>query len=407
MLKCFCKENMLLLFCFLGPLGNLIPIFPMVSSFRFFYIVVFLGAVTMILCKRKTSMEKNLTVIYFPLIIYSVVSLLVYMAYSENDGVAENPLVRFFLLVLLFLFSLYVSSGNNDIGKIRNSIKIYVKGYTMSLIAGYAIFVGFYVNIISFDTLKYIEVLPQMGYGLLRFSPGSYANEYGNVSSFVLSIITYCFIFKVYYFSKMKLILLYFFTFIALILTTTRAAYISYCVCFLFLLVRRNMQGNSFCGFKILLMIIATGWISLLVVQNYVYDMVSVFSTGYDAFVNNEGSSAERIYTWEKAVDVFLNENYLFGLGFGTLGYLHNIYFQLLFELGLFGVILIIAPTVFLKVLFVKFVDSKEINIIVGLGWIHVLMFGLSNHNLNHHLTWFVIILTLLLYKTKKLVLYR
>ena len=165
------KEKLVIAFSFFGPLGNLIPIFPMLSGFRFYYLVVAVGAVLFFI-KRKTVKEINLVLIFIPMIVYSLISSIIYMAYWEGDASADNSFVRFVILLAMFLFTVYVAIGESDEDKINNIIKYYLFGYILSLIAGYIILLGYSFDVISFSILSYIEILPQMAYGFLRFSPG-------------------------------------------------------------------------------------------------------------------------------------------------------------------------------------------------------------------------------------------
>lgn len=395
------KEKLLLAFSFFGPLGNLIPILPMIAGFRFFYVLVIIGGICF-LVHQKSKMEKYILLAFSPVLIYSFFSSLIYISYSKIEGInSDNPLIRFFLVISLFLFAIYVGSLQGDINRIQRVIKCYLNGYLLSLVAGYVILIGFSLGWISIPELRYVEVLPQMGYGYLRFSPGSYPNEYGNVSSFVLSIITFYFIFNINVFKKKYLLLLYIFIFAALIMTSTRAAYISYFICLLFLLVKRAVGGHFLYAGKVVLLVFAGISVFYYIVQTYFLDIKSLFLLGYESFINNEGSSAERFSAWEDAVEMFMDDNFILGCGFGIFGELHNLFLQLLFELGFLGILIALLCIIIVKVILVKTTNDFSSWTIVELGWVHIILFGFSNHNLNHHLTWFIIILTLLHYKTK------
>lgn len=395
------KEKLVRCFCFLGPIGNLIPALPSVHSFRFFYIIVFLGAALFLFQFNRTKESRYLFALSLPLIIYTFVSAIFGLLNVIGTDPAENPMIRWMLLVSMFFFVLYASSGYHTARNCHHYIKLYLYGYLVSMIVGYIIFAGYYKGVISFDRLQYIEVLPQLGYGMLRFSPGSYPNEYGIVSSFALAIITYFLLNKKTSFNKKRLVIIYLFVFVALILTTTRAAYIAYGLCLLFLLFR---QIKSFQFKRVLfLIVIVTSMIAftLYVIQTNYYDILTVFEVGYDSFTSNTGSSAERLETWDTAAELFLDDNYIIGLGFGSWGNMHNVYLELFFELGLLGTGLLLATFMLYSIAFKVILRDEVTSVITSLGLINVLWFAVSNHNLNHHLTWFVILLFLLQRKTK------
>lgn len=269
------------------------------------------------------------------------------------------------------------------------------------MIAGYIIFAGYYEGFISFDVLQYIEVLPQLGYGMLRFSPGSYPNEYGIVSSFALSVITYLLLSKNNSFNKKTLVVMYLFTFIALVLTTTRAAYIAYGLCLLFLLFQQAMTFHLKRIIFLVFVVVSLITLTLYVIQTNYYDILAVFEVGYDSFTSNTGSSAERFEAWEVSSKLFFDESYITGLGFGSLGNMHNVYLELFFELGLLGSGLLVATFMLYSIVFKIILRDEFTSIITTLGLIDVLWFAVSNHNLNHHLTWFIVLLFLLQRKMK------
>lgn len=395
------KEKLTKGFCFFGPIGNLIPVLPIVHSFRFFYIIAFLGALCFTFQFNRMKENRYLFALSVPLIIYTFISALVGLLGNTSADPAENLLIRWTLMMVMFFFVLYASSGHHTAENCRRYIKLYLYGYLVSMIAGYIIFAGYYEGIIPFDVLQYIEVLPQLGYGMLRFSPGSYPNEYGIVSSFALSVITYLLLSKNNSFSKKTLVIMYLFTFVALVLTTTRAAYIAYGLCLLFLLFRQAMSFHLKRIVFLIFVVVSLIALALYVIQTNYYDILAVFEVGYDSFTSNTGSSAERFEAWDIASKSFLDENYITGLGFGSLGNMHNVYLELFFELGLLGTGLLLATFMLYSIAFKAVLRDEFFSVITTLGMINVFWFAVSNHNLNHHLTWFVVLLFLLQRKMK------
>lgn len=376
---------------FFGPIGNLIPVLPIVHSFRFFYIIAFLGALCFIFQFNRMKENRYLFALSVPLIVYTFVSSLFGLLNNTSADPAEKPMIRWTLMMVMFFFVLYASFGHHTAENCRRYIKLYLYGYLVSMIAGYIIFAGYY-----------IEVLPQLGYGMLRFSPGSYPNEYGIVSSFALSVITYLLLSKNNSFSKKTLVIMYLFTFVALVLTTTRAAYIAYGLCLLFLLFRQAMSFHLKRSIFLIFVVVSLIALVLYVIQNNYYDILSVFEVGYDSFTSNTGSSAERFEAWDVASQSFLDENYITGLGFGSLGNIHNVYLELFFELGLWGTGLLLVTFMLYSIAFRVILRDELTSVVTVLGMINVLWFAMSNHNLNHHLTWFIIFFVFIAKKNEK-----
>ena len=386
-------------FSFFGPIGNLIPVFYMVSSFRFYYIFVLIGVVSVLFNIKTQGYVFSKTVALWPIQIYMILSAILVEAYTTGaDGVADNAIVRLILLESLFVFVIYIGFQSNKINLEEkvNLILYYLRGYEVSLFCGYIIMILFSYDMLTFDTLKKIEVLPQVGYGMLRFSPGSYANEYGIVSSFSLSILTALAILHKddawikKRISKLEIAIVFILTLIALFLSTTRAAYIAYIISLFYLCIKNNTAFNNAKIFFITIMFFGVlGWI----VETYFFDFINIIYIGYDSFFDKDASAYERFIAWKYAEQLF-QYHYLFGIGFGKLAAIHNIYLELFFELGLFGSIIMLFTLVYLIYVFFKSKIREKcnfLNVISNIGIMHVLWFGMSNHNLNHHLTWFVV----------------
>jgi hypothetical protein len=143
-------------------------------------------------------------------------------------------------------------------------------------------------------------------------------------------------------------------------------------------------------------------------VQSYIIDLKSLFSAVIDSIISglspdtNSGSLNARFQVWELGSEYFNNANPLIGVGFGRLHNIHNVYLQIIFELGLLGTFLFLFTVFFIKKSLndSKQVISQSISIkhvlltkVKNLAILHVLWFATNNHNLNHHLTWFCVFL--------------
>lgn len=385
------------LFCFLGPIGSLIPIVS-IKAFRFYYFIVILGIIYFFMNFNKNKQAIKTIMYSYPIILLIMISSLLAYLDITSDIEVENPVIRALLLISLFIFTVFI--GNKikyltDNEKFRY-IFLYLSGYLVSLFFGYIFFVGYYTNIISLNFISTFQVLTQMGYGLLRFSPGSYPNEYGIVSSYVLSLITLLILRKnqikisSIYINKKFLLILYLFVLVALFLTTTRAAYLSYIFVIIYLCI---LKGDILSKLKRILVIVIGFLVLGFIVQVYFFDIYEIFQMAYNSFSDKDASAYERFFAWEVAYEKFL-DNYLWGVGFGTLSNIHNLYLQIVFEFGIIGTTFI---GIYLLVIIYKLIyllknhknDFFYDMSIIGL--IHILWFAMSNHNLNHHLTWFVI----------------
>lgn len=402
------SKKMAMGIAFFGPIGNAIPILPMVPGFRFYELIVFLGVGYYLYNINEDKKAMKNILLLCPFLLYVMFSALVVSIYRAPESMGDSLILRAVLWISFFIFFICLGERAIKFSKLDKELIIvrYLQGYIVSMFFGYVLFIGYYLGLISFDILEWVEVLPQEGYGLLRFAPGSYANEYGIVSSFALSVMTYILLNSRYidkvnekFGGKKIYIVLSLMTFIALFLTTTRAAYVSYfVVLFILIITSKSKKAKIYSLIFMGLIILVLSYI-----QENIFDFMGILEVGYDAFINNEGSSAERLYMWNMAWGDFV-EQYLLGCGYGTLAFLHNIYLQIIFEMGFIGVMLLILPLLYFTYNYIKIKkESSELLIATTyIGLFHVLWFGMSNHNLQHHLTWYVVLLMFLCAKDRE-----
>jgi O-antigen ligase len=133
------------------------------------------------------------------------------------------------------------------------------------------------------------------------------------------------------------------------------------------------------------------------------FNFINIVISGYYAIINNEGSSSTRLHDYKVATELFLETPY-WGLGFESphVSMMHNLQLQLFYEYGIvpFTVIVIIIA-IFITIVrnktykskFMYSLKSNEIyckyfKLIFWVLFIHVFLFGLTNHNQTHFLTW-------------------
>ncbi len=377
------KHFLVRLFVVLGPLGNIFTpgIFP--AAFRTYYFIL-LGFPFLFTYLHKK--QQKLLFLLIPLFIYAFISSL-YVDFLAPEE--EFSLMRWGLLLSQFLFVLGATSYIKDQVEI---LSLYLKSFFLSLMINSVFFIGFYLDIFSFATIERFSVLGQFGYGLLRFSIGSYPNEYGIVASFVASVLFLMIIDKRYrIFSKIVTVFFLGMTLMAVILTTTRSAYVACCMSFL---------SIAWIKKRALLWASVMGLCAMILLKVFNISLVDVILFGFDVGQISQGSMGARLILWDEALQEFLSHGF-FGKGFATFTDLHNVYLQLLVELGIIGCFLLIGAlalalckrerTPFVQMSF----QDVFLQRVQRLGMAHVLWFALTNHNLNHHLTWFVILLWL------------
>ncbi len=388
------RKWLISLFIFLGPLGNLLTPGAFPNAFRSYYFVL-LGFP--LFFNRIDKKQHKLFFLLLPFFLYSLLSSM-----WVDEGVI-NTLQRFFLLFFQFLFVLGAASY---VQNQKDALTLYLKAFFVSLIMGYIFFLGFYLKAFSFTTIERFSVLGQFAYGLLRFSIGSYPNEYGIVASFAFAALLLWISQDKKEsiplpFSRVTTIIFLGLTCIALLLTTTRSAYVA---CFL------SVFYISWIRKKVLL------WVSLLslsvlgILKAFNISVIRFILVGFDWMQVSQGSMGSRLVLWDKAWEEF-SSRALWGKGFAAFADLHNVYFQLLAELGLVGVFLLLGALMCAffkrKVFFLlpqQELTSEDLFIkrVRMMGMMHILWFALTNHNLNHHLTWFVILLYLASWLPKK-----
>ncbi|MFS8564230.1 MAG: O-antigen ligase family protein [Rhabdochlamydiaceae bacterium] len=247
------------------------------------------------------------------------------------------------------------------------------------------------MKLISFETIERFSVLGQFGYGMLRFSIGSYPNEYGIVASFVSAVLLLSLSqkWKALPFSRTTTIIFLGLTYIALLLTTTRSAYVAcfLSICYIFWFRKKVLLWASLFSLSVL------GILKLFNIS-----IIQFILFGFDWMQVTQGSMGSRVILWSQTWEEFSSQA-LWGKGFAAFADLHNVYFQLLGELGLVGICLLIGALTcaFFKRRVLLFFPKEELTpeelfakCVRRVGMMHVLWFALTNHNLNHHLTWLI-----------------
>lgn len=384
---------------FFGSTGMFFIFFLQMGSFRLFYILATVLIMYRLLIDK--TYNKNLLLVGSLLILVTFISTLIgLMGPTTDETLAANPIVRMIVIFMLFfsfytIFFKYLS--NYDAIFTYQLYKTSLYGFLLVLILGLMLFGLYLTGKISQDIYANFTTLYQEAYGYVRLSPGTYPNEFGVLGSFfsILSILFYI-VEKKKIYIYISLICL-----VGVLLATTRAAYLTYAVSILWMMVSfgTNLRLLKF----ISILILGMGLMVILLNQYFQFDFMGILNTSIDSIANNESSSKERVDDYTKGANLFLNSPF-FGLGFesNSASMLHNLPLQLIFGYGIiFSLLILILLFIFIKLCRAKAINSifmqsiennynmyfffKNITIILG---IHVLLFGLTNHNQSHFLTW-------------------
>jgi O-antigen ligase len=280
-------------------------------------------------------------------------------------------------------------------------IKNAVNGFTVTLIIGLLIYIAVIVGALPIQVYERMNVITQFGYGFLRFSPGSYPNEFGVMSAYFCVLAICLIIHNNVFFNKKYLYCVFCLSFIGMALATTRAAYLSFAISFIYLFVSFSLNHKI----KLVVVSILIVIVSIIFIPDTIFQYASsILEKGYNSAVNSVGSIESRYIAWEEAWALF-KDNLFFGVGFENpeISMAHNTYIQFLFAFGIVGVTFLF---VICFVLVYIFKLKKQHNVISNrynkqyrdlaiIGLIHVLSFAMTNHNQNHFLTWFTIFLFL------------
>ncbi len=405
-------------FAFLGPIGTLIPIPGAPASFRFYYLMLVPGILLFIAggLRRTTA---HALLILSPVVLYMALSsFYTWLYYAGSWDPSEgNPVIRFLLFLVQLMFTICAGAEASlftPVQKLR-VVGLFFRGFFISLFAGYIFLIGMVTHKLSIAFITHFEILVQWGFGFLRFSPGSYPNEYGIVSSFALSVLTLLLVerrdrtnaslifgMKA---SLPRLLPAWLLTLGALFMTTTRAAYIAYLVSILYIAASRRRVGRSL---LFLFEIIAAGVLLLACVEPF-FDVTGVLKGAYFAFFSQDRYASGRLDAWKIAYELFLQHPY-WGAGFGSVDMMHNVYLQLFFGMGFIGFTLLLLTWLafWFRTRGLSFarperpapLDSESLlHRIVWIAWLHISWFAMSNHNLNHFLTWFGVLLAMMSYR--------
>jgi O-antigen ligase len=385
---------------FIAPMGKILIPFDAFASFRAFYLFLPLSVTYLYITSKIDDKVKVLLFLYLLLCFASVVININLL--PQDFELHKNPFSRVIIhnsISSFFILSAWIAL-NSSITCRWTIIKNVTTGFIITLIIGFAVYIMVIIGILPLQFYERMNVITQHGYGFLRFSPGSYPNEFGVMSAYFCILSIYLIIHNNIFFKKKYLYFLFVLSFIGMALATTRAAYISFAVSFIYLFISFTLKNRiKFIGFLILIIIALIIFVPDTIFQ-YAY---TVLDKGYNSAVNSAGSVSERYIAWEYGLNLF-SKNMFFGVGFENpeISMLHNTYLQFLFGFGIIGTALFLLPIFFIicYIFKIQYQNNynrydKQYRDLAIIGLINVLSFALTNHNQNHFLTWFTIFLFL------------
>ncbi|MBC7474220.1 MAG: O-antigen ligase family protein, partial [Candidatus Sericytochromatia bacterium] len=388
--------NLVFLFIFAGTLFSLDIGFTFKTS-QFFVLITILSMLISYL-NGNDNFNKFSWREYFPFILYILLilpSLCTPLFFSEDYETVDSLKILFnylFLQLICFVISLNLTNRS----KIYNAIKYSFFSYILVLIFGILQQIGYYSGF--YDPNDYLgnHSLFVDFYGpFLRISPGTFANEFGEIiQSILIFISTYLIFMKKELNLKNKFLLksTLFISILALIINFTRAswiAYIFYLIC-IFFISKPKIKTKALIIGIVSIFVLSVYYINL---ETNILSVVPILDRISELSDLSDSSAGSRLETWEISYNLFLNKP-LIGNGLGVATVTHNVPLQLLAETGIIGFLGFYFLMFYLlhkfyrmskltKDNFLKTTSISVFFIIIG-----CLVFDFTNHGIYHFVLW-------------------
>ncbi|WP_423823866.1 O-antigen ligase family protein [Salinisphaera sp. SPP-AMP-43] len=381
---------------FLAPTGIFFLPLSALGSFRAFYIpLVILNAWAIARLSARQLAEFGvlllIAAVFWASASYGYVSFVLI-----PEGLSSNPFVRWLVIVNLMFGFYFIGCW---LSEARNSEEWFARldfsyrGFVLVFLLGFVLYAGVVFGPVPATLYEHVVTVEQSAFGYLRFSPGTYPNEFGTLCSFFA-------LFALIKNSRQggtASLLVALMALIGIALASTRSAYVTLIVGVLIVLVgipslKRRTQIMGAILFAIPL--------GLLLLNFLGFNFLAVLKGGFDAALNpNQGSLGERLQGWASAASQFVNFPFLgFGFESPNISFLHNLFLQEIFGLGLVGCALLILLSMAFWVLrktnldktfeCSSFSEERYVFLIRIIALEHTVLFGLNNHNQSHFLTW-------------------
>ncbi|RUM91421.1 MAG: hypothetical protein DSZ27_06435 [Thiomicrospira sp.] len=382
-------EKLLMLSVALIPIGKLVY-FPIPGMYGLKFAFVF-GSLVAFVWLMFIGVDRNTKILFFTFF-FPVLSLFYIQnyewifLYQLNEQQTESSLLRVFSYLALLLYSAVIYTSilkNKDI--YTKFADYFVIGTVLSSFVGFFIFY-FVLNgsLSSVDLAPIsagVHIVNISGVSFYRFNPGANVNEFSMILAYAIFLMPFTSFSK-----KTKLWLALLFLLLEFV-TLTRAAWLALAISALFSFFFLSRLKRNF---KYLFLTV-TAFVIIFVFIYQVSDQVR-FLFESRTTMDLGASGQERL---EKFTYVF-NQLYessfrlLFGYGWATNMYVHNVYLQLLYEIGLIGLIFfIVSMFLYTRNVFFMAKGVMKASLIACLVFIAVVSF--MHHILYHMQTWFVL----------------
>lgn len=373
---------------------TLIALFILISSLYSSVDIVFFPVIILLFilfCISSIRVKINIPVIFY---IYFIVLLLVSLFWALN---LNNSLIHTFFVCLIFISILYFYFIIfNDNNKIKQFMFVIIIG---SLIVNFR------------NLYLYVSDISSLRFGGVAEHPNALALM---SSTFAVISVLYLFLYNVFYKKKIIILFSLFLSMFFLFVSGSRGGVISF-------IIFSAMIYFSFTRVLNLKFIFIFTLISLLILFNFSYILEQPFfqrilllpqALGIDYFnyipENSEyrfAADDSRVVLADIAINKFL-ENPLTGYGVNSFGYFseynytHNNFLEILFSLGIFGVILFYLPLliIFLHTFTLRNdLINKYIKVLRALIMYYIIS-GMSIPNFQSKVQLFIVVLILCFY---------
>ena len=382
-------EKFLILSVALIPIGKLIY-FPVPGMYGLKFAFIF-GALMAFIWFMYIGIHRSAQVLFLAAF-FPVLSLLYIQnydwifLYQLNEQQTDSSLLRLvsYLALLLYSATIYTAILRNKALYIKFA-DYYVIGTLLASLVGFFIFYWVLKGSLSYAGLEPISagvhIVNIGGISFYRFNPGANVNEFSMILAYAIFLMPFTSFSK-----KTKLWLASLFLLLEFA-TLTRAAWLalvlSSFVAFFFLSrLKRNFKY---------LFITLTIFVIIFVLIYQVSDQVR-FLLESRTSMDIGASGQERLEKFAYVFNHLYESNFrlLFGYGWATNMYVHNVYLQLLYETGMLGLILfMVAMLLYTKNVFLMHKGTFKAALIACLAFIAVV--SLMHHILYHMQTWFVL----------------
>lgn len=391
--------NMMLLFIFTGTLFSVNIGFTLKAS-QIFAVFALLGFSTTYF--RGRNLFKDIPAInYFPFLFFILTifpSLLKPSLFSDSFE-SSSALRYFFNYLLLQLMVFVVATGIRSKENLKNALILCMVSYLIITSFGIVQQIGYYSGIYNpYDYAGFHSTFVDFYGPFLRISPGTFANEFGEIIQSIAIGLTVFLIFmkkELSFNKKFLLLCILFITIISLIINFTRISWIIYLLFMVCIFFISKPKFNT--GIKIIsITAFAIGLIYYINYETGILNIIPIIDRFQEFADLTESSAGIRLNSWEEAYGLFL-QNPFTGNGWGTCTETHNVPLELLAEtgfLGFLGFYILVFWLMRKFILMYSFTQDaflKTSSLTIILVFSGCLIFDLTNHGIFHFVFWLTI----------------